>query len=207
MNVGVLDYDAGNLTSVSRALEALSADYTVSKDPEILKNCHRLLFPGVGEASYAMNVLRKRGLDIFLNEYIESGRPVFGICLGCQIILDYSQEGNTDCLGLLPGKSLRFPTDLNIKIPHMGWNDLSIKQKNHPLFTGIPRHASYYFVHSYYPSIDPKYTLAESEYGVSFSAAFAKNNLCAVQFHPEKSGKWGLRMMQNFLEWDPESDR
>jgi glutamine amidotransferase len=200
MKTGVVDYDAGNLTSVSTALGFLGADFIVSKDPEVLMKCDRLIFPGVGEAAYAMNILEERGLDTFLRDFAASGRPLLGICLGCQIILSRSEERDTGCLGILPGEALLFPSDTGLKVPHMGWNSLSITAA-HPLFRGIPEGTSFYFVHSYYPRPEPEYTIAECDYGIRFSAAFAKDNVAAFQFHPEKSGPFGLRLLKNFLAW------
>jgi imidazole glycerol-phosphate synthase subunit HisH len=200
MKVGVVDYDAGNLTSVSTALKALNTEFTVSGDPKTLEGCDRLIFPGVGEANYAMKILTERGLDLFLPKYAASGRPLLGICLGCQIILSYSTENDTDCLGILQGEAALFPGDMGVKVPHMGWNSL-IYQKEHPLFNDIPPGTSFYFVHSYYPQVNERLSIAQCSYGLNFSAAIGKDNIAAVQFHPEKSGPFGLRLLSNFLSW------
>jgi glutamine amidotransferase len=200
--VGVLNYEAGNLTSVETALRHLGAHYLVSSDPEELKRCERLIFPGVGEARAAMRALQSASLDSFLAEYHASGRPLLGICLGCQIVLEASEENATECLGLVAGTSRRFPEDRGLKIPHMGWNSVAITQQ-HPIFDGIPDESSFYFVHSYYPQLqDRSLELGSTEYGISFSSAFARDNLCAVQFHPEKSGPRGLQLLTNFLSME-----
>jgi glutamine amidotransferase len=202
--VGVLDYEAGNLTSVETALRHLGASYVVSSSPEELEGCGRLIFPGVGEARAAMRSLRNSGLDELLRKYAASGAPLLGICLGCQIVLSATEENGTECLGLVPGRAVRFPPDSGLKIPHMGWN--TVRQSgNHPLFRGIPDETSFYFVHSYYPQLDdPSMEIGGTGYGLAFSSAFAAGSLCAVQFHPEKSGKWGLQLLSNFLVMEGE---
>jgi imidazole glycerol-phosphate synthase subunit HisH len=201
MKVGVVDYDAGNLTSVSTALKALEAEFIVSGDPATLDGCDRLIFPGVGEANYAMKILAERRLDMFIRNYADSGRPLLGICLGCQIILSHSTENQTDCLGILQGEARLFPGDMGVKVPHMGWNSLT-SQKSHPLFNDIPVGTSFYFVHSYYPQVEERLSTATCSYGLDFSAAIGKDNVAAVQFHPEKSGPFGLRLLSNFLSWE-----
>lgn len=197
--VGVLNYEAGNLTSVETALRHLGADYLVSADPEELGACSRLIFPGVGEARAAMRALHAAGLDRFLREYAASGAPLLGICLGCQIVLESTEENETECLGIVSGRSLRFPGGAGLKIPHMGWN--SVRHGGaHPLFKDIPEETSFYFVHSYYPTLaDRCWEIGATDYGITFTSAFARANLFAVQFHPEKSGRWGLQMLDNFL--------
>ncbi len=197
--VGVVDYDAGNLTSVRTALKHLNVDYIVSSRPQELKNTDKLIFPGVGEARAAMRNLKSRALDTFLIEYYQSGKQMLGICLGSQIVLSSSEENDTQCLGLVPGVARRFAFNSGLKVPHMGWNQVKPVQKS-VLFNDIPEGTSFYFVHSYYPApSDELTTVATSDYGVVFTAALQKGNLHAVQFHPEKSGKWGLKMLHNFL--------
>ncbi|TVR91105.1 MAG: imidazole glycerol phosphate synthase subunit HisH [Spirochaetaceae bacterium] len=204
MKVGVVDYDAGNLKSVQTALAHLGVDQVVSSNPEELLAADRLVFPGVGDASSAMRVLRSRGLDVMIREFVSRGDPVLGICLGSQIVLERSEEGNADCLGIVPGVSVRFPKELGLKVPHMGWNQVSFR-KGHPLFRGIPQGTSFFFVHSYYtqPSRSDL-VLCESEYGEKFCCGLLAGNLAATQFHPEKSGEYGLKLLSNFLYWDPE---
>lgn len=198
--VAVVDYAAGNLTSVETALRRIGASFFVSGDPEELEKSGRLIFPGVGEARAAMRELGNRGLDAFLRPYVASGRPVLGICIGCQIILSSSEENETQCLDIVPGRVRRFPPTKGMKVPHMGWNEV-MQRGDSPLFRGIPDRSSFYFVHSYYP--EPRRgedTIGTTEYGIEFVSAYAKENLYAVQFHPEKSGEWGIRLLSNFLE-------
>lgn len=204
MKVGVVDYDAGNLKSVQTALAHLGVDQVVSADPEELLEADRLIFPGVGDASAAMRVLRSRGLDTMIREFVSRGDPVLGICLGSQIVLERSEEGNADCLGIVPGVSVRFPKRPGLKVPHMGWNQVSYRA-GHPLFRGIPQGTSFYFVHSYWTQPSrADLILCESVYGDKFCCGLLAGNLAATQFHPEKSGEFGLKLLSNFLYWDPQ---
>ncbi|MFO7731886.1 MAG: imidazole glycerol phosphate synthase subunit HisH [Spirochaetia bacterium] len=199
--VGVVDYDAGNLTSVKTALKFLEAEYIVSSRTEELDETELLIFPGVGEARTAMQNLRSRGLDHFIRDYFQSGRQMLGICLGSQIVLSKSEEHRTECLDIVPGTARRFSRTSGLKVPHMGWNQVYPLRPS-ALFNDIPAGTSFYFVHSYYP--DPKTEtaiLASAEYGITFTSALQLDNLHAVQFHPEKSGKWGLKLLQNFLNF------
>ncbi|MFW5710624.1 MAG: imidazole glycerol phosphate synthase subunit HisH [Spirochaetota bacterium] len=201
IRIGVVDYDAGNLTSVKTALKYLQADYLVSSEPEQLDQTDKLIFPGVGEARAAMRNLKSRGLEQLLHSYFESGRQMLGICLGSQIVLSRSEENDTPCLGLIPGTARRFSRGSGLKVPHMGWNRVHATADS-LLFRDIPDGSSFYFVHSYYP--DPEEAaavVATCEYGVTFTAALKRGNLHAVQFHPEKSGKRGLQLLQNFLNY------
>ena len=199
MKIGILNYDAGNLKSVETALAYLGAKYFVSSDPYELAKSDKLIFPGVGEAQSSMKILKKRGLDIFLREYFKKGNPILGICLGCQIVLDSSEERNTKCVGLVPGNSKEFSHNMGLKIPHMGWNQVQ-STNNHYIFKDIPNNSSFYFVHSYYPDPDNQNAvIALTDYGISFSSAFSVDNLVAVQFHPEKSGPHGLKLLDNFI--------
>ena len=200
MRIGIVDYDAGNLKSVETALDYLGADYFFSSKPDNLMNSDKLIFPGVGEANSSMKVLKKSGLDIFLKEYFKSGKPIFGICLGCQIVLDSSEESDTDCLGLVKGTSREFSHDMGLKIPHMGWNQVE-QQGKHYIFKDIPDYTSFYFVHSYYPDLKyPDYVISSTEYGIPFTSGFSVDNLISVQFHPEKSGPYGLKVLDNFIK-------
>ena len=199
MKVGVVDYEAGNLRSVETALKRLDARYGIYASPEELLSCDALIFPGVGEARSAMGVLGRRGLDQAIREFVASGRPLFGICIGCQILLDHSEEGDTPCLGVVPGRVKLFSGANGLKVPHMGWNSVEHGGR-HPVFASVPDGASFYFVHSYYPLVDdPALEIGSCEYGEHFSAAYARDNLVATQFHPEKSGRHGLQMLANFL--------
>jgi len=200
MSTVVVDYDAGNLRSVQTALEHLGADYTVEREPAALKDATRIVFPGVGDGAHAMSVLRTRGLDRAMQEQFAAGVPILGICVGCQIVFDMTEEQNAVSLGLIPGRAARFPERPGMKIPHMGWNTVRYTD-GHWLFTGVPQDASFYFVHSYYPlPQSDKYTIALCDYGFPFAAAVERDNLVATQFHPEKSGEAGLQVLRNFLQ-------
>ena len=199
MKIGIVDYDAGNLKSVETALAYLGGDFFVSGDPSKLSKCDKLIFPGVGEDQSSMKVLQKKDLDIFIKEYFKKGNPVLGICLGCQIVLDFSEERDTKCLGLIKGRSREFSSGMGLKIPHMGWNQVR-QFENHYIFNDIPDNSSFYFVHSYYPDPDNQsMCIGKTDYGITFSSAFYYENLIAVQFHPEKSGPHGLHLLDNFI--------
>jgi glutamine amidotransferase len=218
--ITLIDYNAGNLTSVRRALDHLGISCRITADPETVRRADRLVFPGVGAAGAAMTVLRQRGLDAALKDAFAAGTPILGICIGCQIILEYSEEDDTTCLGLLAGKTIRFsfapsvssvdplthplPNSLThplLKIPHMGWNAVSVTQP-HPVLAHLRPGDEFYFVHSYYPQPDDSSQIyAVSDYGGQFPTAIGRDNLFAVQFHAEKSGEVGLRVLENFSKW------
>ena len=200
--VVVIDYQAGNITSVVRSLRALGVDSTVTEGPEEVLRARRVIFPGVGAAGEAMATLKRRGLDIALQEVFSRNMPILGICLGAQIVLDYSEENDTPCLGLIPGRTRALPRGPGLKIPHMGWNRVDFRG-SHPVFAGLPATAEYYFVHSFFP--EPRenpMVLGITEHGVAFPSALGSQNLVATQFHPEKSGRYGLKILENFLAWD-----
>lgn len=200
--ITIVDYKAGNLTSVKRALDHLGIPNQVSADPERVRKAERVIFPGVGAAGAAMSVLQERGLDGALKETFRKGTPILGICIGCQIILTRSEEGDTSCLDLLPGECVRFRvSDPALKIPHMGWNAVSVL-KPHPILGHLHPGDEFYFVHSFYPQpADASQVYATSDYGGPFPVAIGKDNLFAVQFHTEKSGPVGLQLLKNFAEW------
>ncbi len=202
--VTIVDYQAGNLTSVKRALDHLGIPCRISAEAEIVRRAERILFPGVGAAGAAMRVLQERGLDQALQEAFQAGTPILGICLGCQIILTHSEEDDTSCLNLIPGQTIRFRrNDPTLKIPHMGWNTVTVR-KPHPLLAHLQPGDQFYFVHSYYPQpADEEAIYATCEYGVVFPAAIGQANLFAVQFHAEKSGPLGLQILKNFALWHP----
>ncbi|PIE00488.1 MAG: imidazole glycerol phosphate synthase subunit HisH [Acidobacteria bacterium] len=211
--LGVVNYDAGNLKSVETALSALAVsskpkgfeeDFIISGEPEVLSKADKLVFPGVGEAAQAMKRLKQAGLDNMIRDFALSGKPLLGICLGAQILFEYSHESDTPCLGILPGEVRHFPKESGLKIPHMGWNTLDYKEHPvHPLFQGIPRGQSFYFVHSYYMEAALEVNvIGYSDYGIKFAAAVAQGNVTGLQFHPEKSGPWGLKILENFLKLD-----
>jgi glutamine amidotransferase len=201
--ITIIDYKAGNLTSVRRALAALGAPCQITADPDVIRKAERIIFPGVGHAGAAMEVLKAKGLDIALRQAFERGVPILGICLGCQIILAYSEEANTSGLGLIQGECLRFrPLEASFKVPHMGWNAVTIIRP-HPIIADLQPGDEFYFVHSYYPQpAKPECVYATCEYGIIFPAAIGFRNLFAVQFHAEKSGPVGLRLLENFTRWD-----
>ncbi len=201
--ITIVDYKAGNLTSVKRALDHLGIPNQVSADPQLVINAERVIFPGVGAAGAAMGVLKERGLDSALRECFAKGTPILGICIGCQIILDHSEEDDVDCLGLLPGACVRFRvSNPALKIPHMGWNAVSVLRP-HPLLSHLRPGDEFYFVHSFHPKpADPALIYAESDHGGPFPAAIGKDNLFAVQFHTEKSGPVGLKVLENFATFE-----
>jgi len=195
----VVDYDAGNLRSVQRALEAVGQRPLVTSDPRAVANAEALVLPGVGSAQDCMRKLIARDLAEPLKDYAASGRPFLGVCVGLQLLFDASEEGGgVECLGILPGMVRRFQNQDGLKVPQIGWNAVSLRY-DHPLLDGIPGGTYFYFVHSYYadPS-DAEVTLGQAEYGVDFAAIVARENVVATQFHPEKSADMGLRIYQNF---------
>ena len=201
----IVDYRAGNLTSVRLAFETIGAAAEVTSDPAAIRAADRILFPGVGAAGSAMRNLDELGLADVLRERIAAGVPFLGICLGTQILFERSgEDGGVDCLGLLRGEARRFVARTRAdKIPEMGWNQARF-ERPHPLLEGIPDGADFYFVHSYYPApADPADAVCTTEYaGTRFASMVGRGNLAATQFHPEKSGRAGLRLLSNFLRWD-----
>jgi len=202
--IAIIDYKAGNLTSVRLALESLGVEGEITSDPQRILAADRVIFPGVGAAGAAMETLKSLGLVDVIRQVATRGTPFFGICLGTQILFERSEEnGGTECLGLLPGSVRLFrPTDRFDKVPQMGWNSVA-QRVPHPIFDGIEDNSEFYFVHSYYPApSDPACVLGETAYGgVSFASVVGRGNLVATQFHPEKSGKVGLRLLGNFVKW------
>lgn len=209
-SVAVIDYGMGNLHSISKALQFVAPDskVLVSQDSRVILNADRIVFPGVGAIRDTMLALARTGLDDTIRSAV-SQRPVLGICLGMQALLDRSEEnGGTDCLGLISGEVKKFPIiadtalNLSLKIPHMGWNQVYQKQ-HHPLWENIDSGARFYFVHSYYaaPS-DAANIAATTDYPDAFASALVQDNVFAVQFHPEKSQHDGLQLLKNFMQWD-----
>jgi glutamine amidotransferase len=199
--ITVVDYGAGNLLSVSRAIAATGQRFSITSAPADVERAKGLILPGVGSANDAMQALRKLDLVEALRSYAASGRPFFGVCVGLQLFFEASDEGGgVECLGILPGTVKRFEPCLaeGRKVPHMGWNTVAF-DRPHPLLAGIPTDSHFYFVHSYYPeSADDAAILGRTEYGVTFPSIVARDNVMAVQFHPEKSASLGLRMYENF---------
>jgi glutamine amidotransferase len=205
--ITIVDYDAGNLTSVASAVRHIGREPLIARDPEAVVKAERVIFPGVGAAGASMETLKRLGLDHALRDVHGKGVPILGICIGCQVIFDESEEdGGTACLGLLPGtvRKFQFPPGVTRKIPHMGWNEVTFRG-DHPVFRGIPDGSQLYFVHSYYPCPgDEAAVQGTAMYGgIRFAAAVACRNLAAVQFHAEKSGPPGLRILENFFDWSP----
>lgn len=207
--IAIIDYEAGNLTSVERAVRSLGRACVVTSDARAIRDAERVIFPGVGQAGSAMASLKRSGLDAVIHDVYASGRPFMGICLGTQIILSHSHEYDTPCLGLIPGEVKMFPpgmTDTDgsrLKIPHMGWNRIA-KVADHPVLDGITGEDEFYFVHSYYPvPTDRSHVLAECTYGLAIPVMLGHKNLVSTQFHPEKSGKAGLTILDNFCRWQP----
>jgi glutamine amidotransferase len=188
----IVKYNAGNVISVTNALHRLGVEPDITDDPEKLASADKVIFPGVGEASTAMNYLKQRGLDRILTNLKQ---PFLGVCLGLQLMCKHSEENDTECLGIFDLNVKKFPP--KDKVPHMGWNKL--KMKEHPLFKGAPSNVFFYYVHSYYAERGPE-TIATSEYILPFSAALHKDNFYAIQAHPEKSGQDGQIILQNFLD-------
>lgn len=194
MKVAVVKYNAGNIQSVMNALRRVGVDPVLTDNPVELRKADRVIFPGQGEASHAMEYLQTHGLDQVIKSLTQ---PVLGICIGQQLMCEHSEEGNVDCLGIFPAQVLRFhPQKHEQKVPHMGWNQL--ENVKDPLLEGINEGAFVYFVHSFYvPTTD--YTIATTNHILSFSSAMRKDNFMATQFHPEKSGSVGERILTNFL--------
>ncbi|MGH7546514.1 MAG: imidazole glycerol phosphate synthase subunit HisH [Gemmatimonadota bacterium] len=195
-HVALIDYGAGNLRSVANALEHLGADFEVTADPEVVASAAKVVFPGVGAAASCVRELAARGLV----EAIRSQRGrVLGICLGMQVLTESSAEGAeaVPCLGILPGRTERFGT--GVKVPQMGWNTVA-PRRDDPLFAGIPAGEHFYFLHAYRVRTSPEHVLAETEYDGPYASAVRRANFWGVQFHPEKSGPAGLRLLRNFLD-------
>tara|TARA_R100001143_G_scaffold54182_1_gene49910 strand:+ start:10824 stop:11423 length:600 start_codon:yes stop_codon:yes gene_type:complete len=192
--IGIVKYKAGNLASVSNALERLGAAYFISDDPDELEKATAIIFPGVGHAAAAMDDLRAKDLDVWLKS---TKKPVLGICLGMQLLFETSEEGDCKTLGIIPGRLKKFDST-QAKVPHMGWNQFDSK-KEHPLINGIGNKQFLYYVHGYYAPTN-EYTLASCLYIKDFAAVVAKDNFMGVQFHPEKSGQVGSLLLQNFLD-------
>lgn len=195
MKVVIIKYNAGNICSVDYALKRLGVDAEISADPTVIRSADKVIFPGVGEAETTMEHLKTTGLDKLI---MDLKQPVLGICLGMQLMCSHSEEGNADCLGIFDVDVKRFiPKRHEDKVPHMGWNTIS--KTNSALFKGFDKDEYVYFVHSYYVPVN-EFTAAVTDYIHPFSAALHKDNFYATQFHPEKSGSVGERILKNFLE-------
>jgi len=207
--IAIIDYNAGNLTSVARAVSHIGFQCLVTRDTKEILKAERIIFPGVGAAGSAMVSLKSKGLDSAITEAFSMGTPILGICLGTQVILGHSEENDTPCLGLINGLVRAFQADKitenegRLKIPHMGWNSVEIK-KEHPVLSGMGEDDEFYFVHGFFPDPENReHILGITNYGILFASVVGFKNLFATQFHLEKSGKPGLRMLENFCKWNP----
>ena len=203
--VAIIDYEAGNLTSVARALTHLGYENQITSDPEAIVAAERVIFPGVGAAKATMETLQRRGLNEVLIDFYRTGKPMLGICIGIQILFEHSEEEDAECLGLLPGSVKRYPTTRigagteTLKVPQIGWNEV-YQTVSHPIFKGVQNPAHFYFVNSYYPVPEKQeIVIGKTKYGLEFCSAIAHDHLIATQFHLEKSGRVGLKMLNNFL--------
>ena len=203
--IAIVDYKAGNLTSVQLAFDALGVASEITRDPRVINSAERVVFPGVGAAGASMDNIRSMQLFDAIAGAIAAGKPFLGICVGMQILFEHSEEdGGVDCMGILPGQVRRFtPSDPLCKIPHMGWNTVRFA-RSHPLLDGVEDDSEFYFVHSYYPVAGSAADIVgETQYAdVTFSSIVARDNLLATQFHLERSGRIGLKIMENFSKWD-----
>ncbi|GAK89860.1 imidazole glycerol phosphate synthase amidotransferase subunit [Nonlabens ulvanivorans] len=196
--IAIVKYNAGNIGSVTNALNRLGIENKVTDDPEELKAADKVIFPGVGEAGTAMNYLRERGLDQVIKELKQ---PVLGICLGMQLMCSHSEEGDTECLGIFDTTVKKFPATAGMKVPHMGWNSLNTEVVNQQstILQGLQPAADVYYVHSFYAEVC-KNTVAACDYILPFSSVLQKDNFYATQFHPEKSAGVGEEILKNFVE-------
>ena len=210
MKIAIVDYGMGNLRSVAKAIEhvAPEASVLVTSEPTVLGAADRVVVPGQGALHDCMREFLARGLRDAV-ERASRTKPFLGVCVGMQMLFDHGEEGDTKALGLISGEVPRFPAAMNnpdgsrLKVPHMGWNEV-FATREHPLFDGIERGARFYFVHSYYCAPrDSAHTVAETQYGTAFTSAVARDNIFATQFHPEKSAAAGLRLLSNFVRWNP----
>jgi glutamine amidotransferase len=197
--IAIIDYGAGNLTSVERAVTYLGYDGKITADADTILSSEKVIFPGVGAARATMDNLNVHGLSDVLKSCYKTGKSMLGICIGIQILFDYSEEGDTECLGILPGVVDKFEATPQLKVPQIGWNEV-YQTESHPIFEGVPNPAHFYFVNSYYPiPAQPTAVIGKTTYGVEFCSVVARQNLIATQFHLEKSGRVGLKMLGNFL--------
>lgn len=203
--IGIIDYDAGNIRSVEKAFAHLGEQTVVSRDPKVLMDADKVVLPGVGSFGDAMGNLRKYGLVPVIHDMVNSGKPFLGICLGLQLLFESSEETpGVEGLGILKGRILRIPPAPSLKIPHMGWNSLHL-QNNGRLFRDIPEDTYVYFVHSYYlHAEEPEIVKAVTDYSTEIHASVEKDNVFACQFHPEKSSRYGLKILENFAKLDRE---
>lgn len=202
MKIAIVDYGMGNLRSVSKKLSKIGFDSILTSKPEDIELCDRLILPGVGHFEKGMQNLKSLGLIEPLRKFaFEDKKPILGICLGMQMFTDFSEEGDTEGLGFIKAKTMKFNfPDKKLKVPHMGWNSIT-RRNSHPILDGISENEMFYFVHSYYVKCDlGSNEIALTTYGLEFSSIIAAENLIGVQFHPEKSHEWGELLIRNFCE-------
>lgn len=201
--ISIIDYGAGNLSSVKKALDFLGAESEITQDKDRILSASHIILPGVGSFGDAMNSMAERGLVDVVREAALSGKPFLGICLGLHLLFEGSDESpEIEGLGILKGRMVTIPRDRGLKVPHIGWNSVSLKQKD-GIFSGIDDNSYFYFVHSYYLKDAAEDVVAGvTEYGVPIECAVQRGNLCAVQFHPEKSSSAGLKLLKNFIEME-----
>ena len=200
--IAIIDYGMGNIHSVNKALQLLGAQTKITNDPKEIRSADKAVLPGVGAFDDAMAELNKQGLIAEINDFVKNGKPLLGICLGMQLFFEESEEAKIEKgLGLLKGKVKRFEHKTGLKVPHMGWNQIKASGNKSPLFKDIKDGSFVYFAHSYYPMPKEQAVIAATcDYGNEFTAAVSKNNLYGVQFHPEKSQKVGLKILENFVK-------
>ena len=205
--IAIIDYDAGNIRSVEKALLLLGQEVKITSDAKEIQTADKVILPGVGAFGDAMENLKSRGLDTVIHQVVEQGTPFLGICLGLQLLFERSDEApGVDGLGILKGEIVRIPAAEGLKIPHMGWNSLHLSH-NGRLFEGLKEGSYVYFVHSYYlKAQDEKIVKASTKYGVNIHASVEKDNVFACQFHPEKSSEVGLQILKNFVKVQPDRD-
>lgn len=199
--IRIVDYGLGNLASVRNMVQKVGGKAEITSNPEEIRQASKLILPGVGAFRKGMDHLNERGLTNVIKETALNGTPLLGICLGAQLLTQHSEEGDAEGLGLIPAKTVRFqPADPSLKVPHMGWNEIEVKQ-THPLFQGTRPHQRFYFVHSFYMHCEEEANvLCTAEYGRTFHAGIIKDKIIGLQFHPEKSHVFGMAVMKNFVE-------
>jgi glutamine amidotransferase len=198
--IGIIDYGIGNLSSVYKAIRFLGFDAVISKDVKVLSKCGSLILPGVGAFTHGMNKIKELNLMSFIKDSVSKGKPFLGICLGLQLLFENSEEGPGEGLSIVKGTVKELPPEIKLKIPHMGWNCL-ICRNGEPIFSGMSKKPYVYFVHSFYVAPeDEEVTIAKANYGIEFTAGIKKDNVYGFQFHPEKSGEEGLKLLGNWLK-------
>ena len=200
--IGVIDYGAGNLRSVCNSLKKLSVNSTLIRSPEDIKDISSIIFPGVGSFGDSSEQLKKQRLFDPIKSWLKEDRPFLGICIGFQMLFEKSDESpNSDGFGIIPGKVVRFPEENLLKVPHMGWNEIKVRNSSDPIWKGIKTSTHFYFVHSYYPEpLESNSVSSITSYGLEFASSVRCGNIFGTQFHPEKSQAAGLKLISNFLK-------